>query len=156
MTKKLQGKILSIILLVFIAQICSGSTLLPKIPGWTLIQIGSRDLLSAKGLQGNIEEYTYKREVDNKPVKALILSGTAFGTQKNRPAELRGEDDPMGEGESYRVITMNHMPVVIEMVPHIGVALSIALSGDLTIVLEAPENMASEVETIALAIAQER
>lgn len=152
MIKMIRDKFLLAVVTVLVAQVCFASALLPEIPGWTLVQVGSRDMLSAKGPQGVLEEYSYRRDSDDRSIKAFILSGTAFGTQKNRPSDPRGADDPMGDGGSFQVKTIYDIPVVIETVPHIGIALSMAISKDTTIVLEAPEKMAQEVENIALAI----
>ncbi len=152
MIKMIRDKILLAVVMVLVAQVCYASVLLPEIPGWTLFKVGSHDLLSSKGLQGILEEYLYRRDSDHQSIKTLILSGTAFGTQNNKPSDPRGADDPMGDGGSFQVKTIDDITVVIETVPHIGIALSMAISKDATIVLEGPEKMAKEVEYIALAI----
>ncbi|NCC96348.1 MAG: hypothetical protein EOM02_05850, partial [Synergistales bacterium] len=69
MIKMIRDKFLLAVVTVLVAQVCFASALLPEIPGWTLVQVGSRDMLSAKGPQGVLEEYSYRRDSDDRSIK---------------------------------------------------------------------------------------
>lgn len=155
MRKSITNKFLSIILLVFIGQSCLASNILPEITGWSLTALKFQDLLSSKGKQGNLTEYMYTRESDNRSVKALILTGTAFGGQKNKPIEMQGDEGPIGNGSTYQIKKIGNLYGVIETVPYVGVALSMRISQDITVILEAPKNAIEDMESIALEIVKD-
>lgn len=151
----IKRKIIKAFLGIILAMVSTGtgytSITLPEITNWELVHVKSEEITSSKGPQGSWNEFRYQRE--GRSVKTLILSGTAFGYPQKLSEPDKGED-LLSTGGTYDVIKIGRFDGLLESIPYIGVALSMRISKDLTVIVEGPEPMLPEIEEIALSISK--
>jgi hypothetical protein len=132
---RFSGLVLPVLLIILALPGTVLSWTLPDLTGFTGGEVQKTPLEAPSGNFGEwlVRVYT---ATGGRTLKGTLMAGPGAGELRTPPEGMKTDDRPLGFGSSYEGLTVEVKRALLEEVPTVGIALAVALSGDVTLTLE--------------------